>query len=135
MPVEIKIKQPGYIALISVLIISAMLVVMATGISATSFFLRFNILDSEYKQRSSFLAEGCQNVVLFNLSKDINYTSTDNINIGSDSCKIFLVQHNFPSAGQITIQTKAVVQNAATNLQIVVDTNLNLISREELPSL
>lgn len=132
MIVKYQKNPPGYVALISVLIMSALLLVMATAISSASFFSRFNILDSEFKLRSHSLAEGCMNLVRFRLSKDTNYSTGENVNIGQDSCQIFSVQHNFPAAGQITVQTKATVKNAATNLEMVVDENLNLISWQEL---
>lgn len=128
-------NHPGYIALISVLIISAVLIVLAVSISTISYFSRFNVLDMEYKKRSNALAKGCLNITLFNLSKDINYMSTESIGVNSESCKIFSVRHDAPVVGHITIQTKATVQNAVTNLQIIVDENLNLISWEELPNL
>ena len=127
--------QKGYIALISALVISALLVVICVAISATSFFLRFNVLDSEYKERSSELAESCVNIALLHLAQNPSNTATGNVVVGDDSCTIFSVQKDYPAAGQTTVQTKAEVRHAVTNFKVTVDVNLSIISWQELPSL
>ena len=59
-----KTGQDGYIALISVIIISLLLITVITALSTINYFSRYNILENEYKERSSGLAEGCVDYAL-----------------------------------------------------------------------
>lgn len=52
-------SQSGFIALFSVIIISAILILMAITLSMSGFFGRFNILDSESKERANALVDAC----------------------------------------------------------------------------
>lgn len=129
-------KQSGYIALMSAIVISALLMLLAVTVSITGFLSRSNELDAEYKQRSLSLAQGCVQVALLHLAEDPNNTVSSAVNIGSDSCSIVSVQLNSPSMSQITIQTKAVFQDSVSNFQFIVSAaNLNIISWQELPGL
>lgn len=53
------LKNNGFIALISVVIISFVLLSVATTLTFTGFFTRFDILDSEFKKISENIADGC----------------------------------------------------------------------------
>jgi len=133
---EPKIYQQGYVALISAIIISAVLILISVGASATGFFSRFNVLDGEYKERGNQLAEACVDSELLRLAQNSGDTTTGNVSVGTGSCTVFAVLQNSPSAGEITIKTKAVVQQSVTNIEVVVAAgSLNLISWQELPSL
>jgi len=100
----------GYIALVSVIIISALLLIIATSAGFTGFFGRFSILDSEYKERSLALAEACGDAALLKLSSDPGYAPPgggEQVPVaGSDVCTILSVT-NGPLAGQQTIETQA----------------------------
>ena len=127
------VRQHGYIALISAIIIAAILVVISVSLSITGFLSRFDVVETEYKARSSALAEGCVNQALLNLAQGINGIATGTVPIGTDSCTIISV---VTAAGQITIQTKGSYQEAVTNLQVVVnDWDFSIISWQEMPTL
>ncbi len=127
-------NQPGYIALMSAIIISVLLLLLAVTVSLTGFLSRSNELDAEYKQRSLSLAQGCAQAALLHLAQGQGNTGVGDVNIGNDKCSITSIQLNTPAAGQITIQTKAVFQDAITNLQFIVNSsNLSIISWQELP--
>jgi hypothetical protein len=133
---EPKIYQQGYVALISAIIISAVLILISVGASATGFFSRFNVLDGEYKERGNQLAEACVDSELLRLSQNPGDATTGNVSVGSDSCTVFAVLQNSPSTGEVTIETKAVVEQSVTNIKVVVAAgSLNLISWQELPNL
>jgi hypothetical protein len=71
---EFGIKnQSGFIALISVIVIAAILIILVALVSTTNFFTRFNVLDYENKKVSTSLAEGCINTAIVNLAKDVSY--------------------------------------------------------------
>jgi hypothetical protein len=123
-------KEEGFIALISAIIISLLLLTIVVALNLTGFLGRFNILDSEYKERSVSLAEACVDTALLNLANNLNYTGP--VNIGVDTCNILTVQANTPVAGQTTVKTKAIFQKATTNLEIVVNSSdLSVVSWKE----
>ena len=64
----------GYIALISAIIISVVLLGLATAIGQSTFFSRFNALNREYKRISLGLAESCVHAALSKISNNYDYT-------------------------------------------------------------
>jgi hypothetical protein len=121
-------EQRGYIALMSAIIISSLLLVISVSLGTSGFFSRFNVLETESKQKSQSLAEGCLQAAILRWA--IGSTNTlVNINIGGDTCTIVSVKNNFPVAGQITILTKGSFSNADTNITAVIkNTDLLLVS-------
>jgi hypothetical protein len=129
----------GFIALITAIVISILLISITFTLSFASFFGRFNILSSEFKEKSSGLAEACVDVALLKLANDPSYgpmAGGDIVMIGSDSCKIISVQQGTPVAGQLTIKTQAVFHDSYTNIKVVANSsNLSIVSWEEVPVL
>jgi len=125
-------KNSGFVALISVIIISAILLLIATSLSFSGFYARYNILDSEFKKRSSTIAEACVDVALLKLTTDTSYNPTNTIvAVGGDSCTI---QSITTSGTNKTIYTRSSYKNYITNLKVVVNiTNFSVVSWEELP--
>ncbi len=116
-------NQKGFVALISVIIIFAILMVLAALIATSSFFTRFNVLDYENKKVSVGLAEGCAETALVNLAKDTNYRPADllhgdliTIDTGK-TCKICGVQ---TSGSQKIIMARALYNQAYTDLVVKV---------------
>lgn len=66
-------KKRGFIALMSVIILSAVLLGMAATASMAGFFARFSALDREYKKSALGLADSCANVALLNLAQNYAY--------------------------------------------------------------
>lgn len=124
-------KNSGYIALISAIIISVILMLIVLGTGLTGFSGRFNILDSEWKERSTALAEGCLDTARLKLAVDPSYTVTtpETITIGSGTCQIISVSSAWPK----TIVTQAKPNNIYTNLTVVVPDATNITSWQELP--
>lgn len=129
-------KERGYIALMSVIVISVLLMTIAIAVSFTGFFSRFNVLSEEYKERSLALAEACADTALLNLSLDPGYNPINQtINIDSDACIVVSKQIDSPAAGQTTILTSGQFQQATTNIKVVVgSSDLSLVSWEEVAS-
>lgn len=70
-------KQPkGFIALMSALVISSVLLLIATGGSLAGFYTRVTSLNSEYKERSFFLADTCVNQTLLTLAGTPTYAGS-----------------------------------------------------------
>lgn len=80
-------NKNGFIALFSVIIISAILVLTAVTLSFSGFYGRFNILDTESKERSNALADACIDSARLAISTD-SYTlgTTVVVPVGSQSC-------------------------------------------------
>ena len=70
----LKNNQAGYIALISAIIISIILVGMTFTVSRAGYFSRFGSLDAENKRISKGLAESCVNEALLRIAQNAGYT-------------------------------------------------------------
>lgn len=130
-------NQSGFIALISVIIISALLLTIVVALNLTGFLGRYNILDSEFKQRSVSLAEACVDTELLNLAYGTTIILPSTVPIASpnpDSCVILSVV----GSGPTTIITQASFPSAAphtiTNIKAVVDANGSITSWQECPT-
>ena len=130
MPMPRSSYQGGYIALISAVIISSLLLIITFTVNFSNFFARFNILDSEYKKVSTGLAEGCADTAILELSKDNAWQPNGGtgdllVSIDDKSCKICEVEN----VGSPTIiRTRAVHQKAYTNLEVTVTANGSTIT-------
>lgn len=56
---QIKIKNEGFIALISVIVIGTVLLIASITLSLNGFYGRFNILNTEFKEISNKLVDAC----------------------------------------------------------------------------
>jgi len=118
----LKNKQTGYIALISAIIISIMLVGITFGVSQAGYFSRFGSLDAEYKKISKGLAESCINIALLKIAEDPNYNTVDPVNgdfISPPGCRILPIVYD-PVSGydpnhQKTARIVATAQYPADN--------------------
>ncbi len=112
----------GFIALMSAIIISAILMTVVISGSLMGFNSRFNVLDAESKARSSALADACVDVLLLRLAN--REVVTDLVLVGSESCQI---------TGSNPYQIQAVFNHSYTNLRITVDpTNYTVTKWEEV---
>ncbi|OGI94361.1 hypothetical protein A3A03_03420 [Candidatus Nomurabacteria bacterium RIFCSPLOWO2_01_FULL_40_18] len=118
----------GFMALISVVIISAILLLVAISLSNTSFYGRSNILDSELKEKSSALAEACVDVAILKLTDNSSYSPIDEfVNVGSEKCTIDSISVGNPKI----IKVMADYQHYITKLEIEIDSDLSIIRFEE----
>jgi hypothetical protein len=128
-----KKKQQGFIALITTIIISAVLLAVVCAIGGTSVLHRLNIASAENLNQSKYLADACAYKALVNLAYDKNYQGNENINVsGNDTCVIEPIPP--PTQNQISLQTRAQVAKSITHLSMVVDNaSLSVISWREIP--
>lgn len=117
-------NQSGYVAIMSAIVISVILISLAFISSFTSYFARFNILDSENKKVSSALADACMETALVNLAKDINYSpppigecvSLGGTCGGADPQKVCKIDSVKTLGVQKIIKTQGIFNNSYTNL-------------------
>ncbi len=121
-------KEKGFIALFSVVIISFVLLLAVISLTFTGFFSRFNILDSESKERSDELASACIEIARLKIALNNSYTGFDNnVSVGTGICG-----YKVESGG--IIRAHACVNKAATFYTVTVDAaipNIPILSFEE----
>ena len=132
--------QSGFIALISAIIISVLLLTITVTIGMTSIWGRLNVLDSESKERNIALAESCVDQAVLNFINnnlyDVSFGSPEEVTIsGTDKCKIMMFKNNTPVSGKALIKTQASINKAYTNMKIQINTDDMVIdSWEECPN-
>ena|GEM_PF-2248676 len=85
---KLKAAQGGFIALISTVILTAVLTAAIFATSTSSFFARFDALGNEFKRTSLGLSESCLNVALMNIAEDYDYAGDETVSIEGDKCYI-----------------------------------------------
>jgi type II secretory pathway pseudopilin PulG len=106
----------GFIALMSAIIISIVLLgIVLTG-GLTGFFGRFNVLDSESKERSVAAAESCIDLAV------LDYINKGKITItGGEDCEI---KFKDDTSNPITILSQSSsINHAYTNIKAVINTD------------
>jgi hypothetical protein len=117
----------GFIALTSVLILSAALLTMAVGAGGVSVYARLNGLGREYKTQGRFIAQSCIGYVRLALEKDTDYAGDENKNISGGTCVISELNSK---SGIVT----ATYKNAVTTYVFSLDSGNNLESEKEIPN-
>ena len=131
---EKYLTQHGFIALISILIISAVLLVTTLGLAQFGIANRFFILNLEQKSSSEKLAEACVHIARIQTYNDpllVRNTSLE-VPIGDGGAKCFIVSIA-PNGSETTLKASAQTGEAVSNLCVVVNnTNGDFISWKEL---
>lgn len=124
--------QSGFVALMSALIISAVLLIVITFLSYSGFNSRSNALDAEFKERSSALAEACVDQALLEIANDSTYSGNATTTLGADDkCYVGVVPSgSFPK----TFQTRGIYGGSYTNLRITISATPAIISWQEIPN-
>ncbi|MEK7133551.1 MAG: hypothetical protein AAB804_00605 [Patescibacteria group bacterium] len=127
-----KKQERGFIALISTIIMSAVLLLVIASSGLVSFYSRFNTLDSELKQRSDATADACADMALLQLAQDPSYQGgTFTIN-SLDQCRVGKVAAVGGGNTQFSVQATS-SNTAVTNLRVVVDpADLSVVSWQEI---
>ena len=124
-------SQAGYIAVTSVIIMSLLLITITAALSTANYFSRFNILESEYKERSNGLAEACVDQARYNIAQNIPYTGDVTVT-GVSKCTIVDV---IMAGSNKIIKAQGMYQKSYTNLQVEVKaSDLSTVSWQEVPN-
>ena len=126
-------NNKGYIALMSALIISAVIILIAITIGQMAYLGRANIAGAHFKEKSRALAESCVYHALLALSGTSTYTGGENISVASDTCNVVSVVTT--STGRV-ISAQGIFQRSYTNYKVTVTTSaVDIISWEEVKNL
>jgi len=122
----------GFVALMSAIIISVVLLIVATTGSFTGFLKRGNILDSELKRRSAAAADACAEQAFLLIANESTYAGLSTLTFNSlDSCSVTVAD----SGGTKDLEIQGISRNAYTNLDVSLDPDtLTILSWEEVPS-
>lgn len=122
-------QERGFIALVSVVIISAILLALVFTLSVSSFFTRFSALDAEFKRQSVALAEACINVAVLKFSQSdfAGGIVTVDASDPDSTCTIVSID----SSG--VLKSAADYKGAYTNLCVTVDSSYEVTASKELP--
>lgn len=118
-------SEKGFIALISVIVISAILLSLIFTLEISSFFNRFDNLDAENKRISLGLAEACVNMAMLP-SATLGCVAVEGSCPSSDK-QCMIVQLS-------PIITHAEYNGAFTNLCVQVDESYAVTDWREMPS-
>ena len=119
----------GYIAFTSAVVISALLLLLATVGSVRGWYVRSNVLDREFKLRSEALADACVEHTLLRLVKDPLFTELATTTFESGVCVVDAI---VTTGLQKQFTVRATYQTAHTNLEVVIDDEFQIISWEEV---
>jgi hypothetical protein len=128
----------GYIALISVLLISTSLLVAVISLSFTGYLNRFVILEAQLKEDSLAYAEACASTALGEIARNQAYAPLSPVGIRVDAdaivdCYIESVTGS-PSNKIITAINNSTTNKAISKVQVTVDaTTLVISSWNEVP--
>jgi hypothetical protein len=126
-------KPPGFIALISILIISAVLLAAVASVAYSGVASRFMLLDLEYKARSEQHAEACVAVGTLAVINDPLYSASDLlVPVGAGECLLSVT----PAGGSSQIEAMASSSGATTNLRVTIDSGTGAVLLwREVPTL
>lgn len=119
-------RHKGYIVLTSVIILSAVLLLIAQTLSIGGYFQRRSITDFEYKEASYFSALSCVDRVVYKLSDDLDYLGNETFQIGSNTCTVSSIttvaNPSCTNPGTyLKFIASSTVSNHTTNLTVVLD--------------
>ncbi|HDQ22546.1 MAG TPA: hypothetical protein ENN28_01075 [Candidatus Uhrbacteria bacterium] len=85
---NIKKQKNGYIALISLIIISAVVLLLVLAITFSSLTQKLSMVESNHAIRSYYLANACGHYALLKLQADESYGGNESLVIDGQSCQV-----------------------------------------------
>ncbi len=114
--------QKGFVALMSVIIISAIMLTLIFTLNLSSYFARFDALGGENKRVSLGLAEACVEAAKLKIAQNAAYAqgaNGDTVTVtGAQTCKICNVTRVPAGGTSYTIYTRAGTNGSYSNLAV-----------------
>ncbi|MCR4322601.1 MAG: hypothetical protein NUV61_00745, partial [Candidatus Azambacteria bacterium] len=105
---------------------------LTASASLGGFYLRQNILDTEFKEKGAWLAKACIEEARLRLAHDLLFAGDVEVLVGEDMCTIGPVTD---AEGQKIFKTRAVYKNSYTIFEVSIDTgDFAIVSRTEVPN-
>jgi len=118
-------RRDGFIVLLSVIILSAVLLLLAATLSTSGYFQRRGVLDSQFRESSYFLALSCIDQAAFKLSGDLDYAGNETISMGQYQCSILPL---VTEGTNTLIHSTATVDQNTSKLVATLNADLAIIS-------
>ena len=110
-------SQQGYIALISILIVGALVLAIGVGVSLRSIDETEMSLNEELSNRALALVNACAEYALFQLVNNLSYAGNETLTINdSDSCDILSIEGS--GATDRIIKAEALVMGYKKKIKI-----------------
>lgn len=123
-------NQEGYIAVISAVIIMAIVMVIALVFSSSNFLGRFDSQSLEMKDMARSVAAGCLEYARLQLALNSGYAGNEVRTIGNHACSLLPVSLG---GNQYLIESSSTVGNGSVKLKLFADKNtLKTISLQEV---
>lgn len=120
----------GYIAIVSALVLSAVVGAIVFVATTNIFFGRSNTAILKSKKNTRYLAESCLEDALLKFGSDHTYSGNETIVVGSSTCKTISVN---ASGTDRVFKVSATTTNSVTNLKLVAEeATLDKVSLEEV---
>jgi len=122
---KISYKQ-GFVALISSILISSILLGLALSTSSGAFSVRGNLLSREFKKMTVSLTESCIEDTILELSLNYSYSvENKNISIGEYVCTVVSIVHKPENESEhkkiVVITTQATIHSIWATLEVSVE--------------
>jgi len=100
---SLKNNQRGFIALFTVIIVSFVLLLIAITVNFSGFSGRFNIFNSENKERSAKLADACIEHARLLVAQGSSSSPSTSLDVGTEKCryKILNSGNNIRACAQV----------------------------------
>ena len=125
-----KAQHSGFVALMSVIIISVIILSLVLSVSASSFYARFDAQGSEFKGISLALAESCMQMALLKISQDRSYrpgVDGEVVTVNDTSCTIDSVIVLHPTSPEmLLVRTRGQYQHSFSNLEATITLPANI---------
>ncbi|MCP6719805.1 MAG: hypothetical protein KJI72_00560 [Patescibacteria group bacterium] len=112
-----KNSEGGYVAVVSAIIITAIVMIIAIIFSNSNFLGRFDSQALEMKDISRKVGEGCLEYARLQIATG-PYNGDETVSVGSYSCRVLPIE---TISNQIIIKSTASVSNRTTNLRLTID--------------
>ncbi len=106
----------GFVALLSTIIIGAVLLLITVSAGQSGWYTRFIVLGTEAKQQSRMFASGCIQEALAKLLIEPNWVGDATSTYSEGTCHIHPIQSDFSLSPLVTIQASGEVRGAMTNI-------------------
>ena len=118
----------GYIALISVLLISVSLLIAVASLSFAGYLNRFVVLDAQSKEQSLAYAEACISQAMGEIARNASYSPTNFSLEVAGLTNACVIESVFPSGTNRTITAHSIVNTATTRIQTTINASTLVVS-------
>jgi hypothetical protein len=108
--------QTGFIALMVVMSVSALLLTLTGALTVTGWYTRQVVLETEAKVASRVAADGCIQQAIVQLIANTAYTGNATTTSGDARCYVYPIDRT--ETEQLDLQVRSTVGVAVTNLQV-----------------